>query len=162
VFQKEYQEVSPCSCTTLPQIRLEPILNDEHGGRIHTAYTIMLRSLMSRGAGSCSAYCPKSGKTPEKFRAGYCIAAGLTENLGIGWEGERDIVSAHLRVSISRHHPDIRNFITWFSDLDPGGSIETGYLYHLRPYPMSTDTEEWLFACALNPNDQSGLTRRPC
>lgn len=34
-----------------------------------------------------------------------------------------------------------------------GGSIETGYVYHLGPYPNKSETEEWMFACGILPDD---------
>lgn len=36
-----------------------------------------------------------------------------------------------------------------------GGSLKTGYLYHLGPYPMDPKTEEWVFACARLPHEQA-------
>ena len=35
-----------------------------------------------------------------------------------------------------------------------GGSLKTGYLYHLGPYPINPETEEWVFACARLPHEQ--------
>lgn len=36
-----------------------------------------------------------------------------------------------------------------------GGSLKTGYLYHLGPYPVDPGTEEWVFACARLPHEQT-------
>jgi 2-polyprenyl-6-methoxyphenol hydroxylase-like FAD-dependent oxidoreductase len=159
-YQQEYKDTSPCRYAVLPQIRLEPILqrralqlNREgvfYGSEVtdveekqdHVVLTIV-----------------REGKV-SKVEASYCIGAdggrNLTDKLGIQWQGERevvDMVSAHIRAPISLHNPDNRNFITWFINPALGGSIGTGYLYHLGPYPTTPEKEEWLFACALNPND---------
>lgn len=161
IYQNEYDDVSPCSYTTLPQIRLEPILQKR--AQELNPKSIFYNTEVSRveeAGDHVVLTLQRQGQAPEQVCASYCIGAdggrGLTEDLGIEWEGEHDIVdmvSAHVRAPISQHHPDIRNFITWFISPTLGGSIGSGYLYHLGPYPMSTDKEEWLFACGLNPND---------
>ncbi|KAL4922803.1 FAD binding domain-containing protein [Aspergillus aurantiobrunneus] len=69
--------------------------------------------------------------------------------------GEKDVMamaSAHIRAPLSRCHPDPDVLITWFIDPAKGGSINTGYLYHLGPYNGNVDEEEWMFACAMDPN----------
>lgn len=40
------------------------------------------------------------------------------------------------------------------SPTELGGSLKTGYLYHLGPYPIDPATEEWVFACARLPHEQ--------
>lgn len=161
-YKEEYASVSPCEYSVLPQIRLEPILQKRALELNPNAILYDSEVIKVEEAGdTVSITVNGSGRgEPEVFRASYCIAAdggrGLTDNLGVGWEGERDIidmVSAHIRAPLSLHHPDVRNFITWFINPKLGGSIDTGYLYHLGPYPMENETEEWLFACALNPTD---------
>ena len=67
------------------------------------------------------------------------------------------MVSAHVRSPISQFHPDIRNFITWFINPRLGESIGTGNLYHLGPYPLDPETDEWCFACAHNSHDLQRL-----
>ncbi|KIX04492.1 uncharacterized protein Z518_05362 [Rhinocladiella mackenziei CBS 650.93] len=161
IYRKEYEEVSPCSYSILPQIRLEPILQKralELNPR--TIFYSTEVTKVEEADDHVVLTFQRKGQIPEEVKARYCIGAdggrALTEDLGIKWEGERDIVdmvSAHVRAPISLHHPDIRNFITWFINPKLGGSIGTGYLYHLGPYPISPDSEEWLFACGLNPND---------
>ncbi|KAJ4520899.1 hypothetical protein HRR83_002668 [Exophiala dermatitidis] len=162
IYQKEYDQVSPCSYTTLPQIRLEPILQKRAlelnpDGILYNTEVVKVEEHIDHVAVT---YQRKGQLSRETIRVKYCIAADggrrLTDDLGIGWEGERDIidmVSAHVRAPISQHHPDIRNFITWFINPKLGGSIGSGYLYHLGPYPLDPTSEEWLFACALNPTD---------
>lgn len=160
-YEEEYAAVSPCAYSVLPQIRLEPILQRRAlelnpRGVLYSAEVV---GVEETGEHVVLTVKDSDGAT-KVYRAGYCIAAdggrSLTDNLGIGWEGERDIidmVSAHVRAPLSLQHPDTRNFITWFVNPQLGGSIGTGYLYHLGPYPMKPETEEWLFACALNPSD---------
>ncbi|KAL2428726.1 hypothetical protein ABEF95_005644 [Exophiala dermatitidis] len=162
IYQKEYGQVSPCSYSTMPQIRLEPILQKRAlelnpDGILYNTEVVKVEEYNNHVAVT---YQRKGQPSPETIRVKYCIAADggrrLTDDLGIGWEGERDItdmVSAHVRAPISQHHPDIRNFITWFVNPKLGGSIGTGYLYHLGPYPLDPNSEEWLFACALSPTD---------
>ncbi|KAJ6071761.1 hypothetical protein N7499_009775 [Penicillium canescens] len=161
-YQEEYKGSSPCPYVIIPQIRLEPILQrraielNPQGIRYGVEVTdteedgdrVILTTRDTNGSGIC------------RFEARYVIGAdggrGLTDELGIKWERERDIldmVSAHFKAPLSAHHPDPRNFITWFIDPLKGGSIRTGYLYHLGPYPVTTETEEWLFACAVNPEN---------
>lgn len=161
-YEEEYAAASPCGYSVLPQIRLEPILKKRalelNPGLIF--HSTEVTSVVETGDSVVELTVKDSNGASRVYRANYCIAAdggrGLTDSLGIEWEGERDIidmVSAHIRSPISLHHPDTRNFITWFVNPQLGGSIDTGYLYHLGPYPMTPETEEWLFATALNPND---------
>ncbi|OAP64218.1 hypothetical protein AYL99_00190 [Fonsecaea erecta] len=160
-YEEEYASVSPCQYSTMPQIRLEPILQkraldlNPNGIFYSTEAT-----KVEEADGHVVVTYLRKGEQPASVKAQYCIGADggrrLTDDLGIGWEGERDIidmVSAHIRAPISLVHPDIRNFLTWFVNPKLGGTIGSGYLYHLGPYPMSPDTEEWLFACGLNPAD---------
>ncbi|EXJ66688.1 uncharacterized protein A1O5_10359 [Cladophialophora psammophila CBS 110553] len=160
-YEEEYASVSPCQYSTMPQIRLEPILQKR-------ALELNLKGIfyntevtkVEEADGHVIITSLGKGEGPATVKVQYCIVADggrrLTDDLGIGWEGERDIVdmvSAHIRAPLSLQHPDIRNFITWFVNPKLGGTIGSGYLYHLGPYPISTETEEWLFACGLNPAD---------
>lgn len=101
--------------------------------------------------------CDINQRTTEIFRvmgiedeayahaARYAVVAdggrALTEELGIGWVGERgivDMVAAHFGTAALRSlHPDPRNFITWFSSPAMGGSTRTGYLYQIGPWPRA-------------------------
>ncbi|GAD99395.1 hypothetical protein SNOG_04907 [Paecilomyces variotii No. 5] len=170
IYAEEYKQASPCDYTILPQIRLEPILHKRAKelnpeGIVNGATvvgieekndTVKLRVQYGKTKNTTD---DDRGKE-EVVHARYVVAADggrmAAEALGIKMEGERDIidmVSAHMRAPISRYHPDPNVFISWFIDPSLGGSIGTGYLYHAGPYPMNPETEEWMFACALNPND---------
>ncbi|OCT49694.1 aromatic ring hydroxylase [Cladophialophora carrionii] len=162
-YEEEYASVSPCQYSILPQIRLEPILQKRAlelnpRGILYNTEVTKVEEVDDHVLITYQ----RKGQPSETMRAKYCICAdggrGLTEQLGIGWEGERDVmnmVSAHIRAPLSLHHPDIRNFITWFVNPKLGGTIGSGYLYHLGPYPISPDTEEWVFACGLPPGERS-------
>ena len=166
-YQEEYRRVSPCPYVTIPQIRLEPILQQRAlelnpSGLKYESEVINFEENYNQVILTVR---EKSGAREYKIAAKYVVGAdggrGLTDKLGIAWEGERDIVemvSAHVKAPISIHHPDPRNFITWFIDPRKGGSINTGTLYHLGPYPTTPNTEEWLFGCAINPNDPKEFT----
>ena len=162
-YEEEYASASPCQYSLLPQIRLEPILQkralepNPKGILYDTEVTNVEESV-----DHVTITYRRKGCEQETVKAKYCIGAdggrGLTDQLGIGWEGKRDVVdmvSAHIRAPISLSHPDTRNFITWFVNPRLGGTIGSGYLYHLGPYPMRPETEEWLFACGLSPTEKS-------
>ncbi|ETI27257.1 hypothetical protein G647_09940 [Cladophialophora carrionii CBS 160.54] len=162
-YEEEYASVSPCQYSILPQIQLEPLLQKralELNPR-GILYNTEVTKVKEADDHILITY-QRKGQPSETMRAKYCICAdggrGLTEQLGIGWEGERDVmnmVSAHVRAPLSLYHPDIQNFITWFVNPQLGGTIGSGYLYHLGPYPISPDTEEWVFACGLAPGERS-------
>ncbi|KAH0827238.1 hypothetical protein AYO21_09085 [Fonsecaea monophora] len=164
-YQEEYASASPCQYSILPQIRLEPILQKKalELNPKGIFYTTEVQKVEEADDSVVVTYLQR-GLAPMTVKAQYVISADggrmVTDHLGIGWEGERDIVdmvSAHVRAPISLAHPDIRNFITWFVNPKLGGTIGSGYLYHLGPYPMTPDTEEWVFACALSPTDPKRL-----
>ncbi|MGO1834408.1 MAG: FAD-dependent monooxygenase, partial [Actinomycetaceae bacterium] len=49
--------------------------------------------------------------------------------------------------------PDNGCLINWFVNPDLGGSIGSGYLYHLGPWDEQGRSAEWLFACGFGPDD---------
>ncbi|OJJ96101.1 hypothetical protein ASPACDRAFT_54921 [Aspergillus aculeatus ATCC 16872] len=166
-YVDEYKRASPCPYVVIPQIRLEPILLQQarklnpHG--IH--YGVEVTDVDGGGDHVSLTICEKGKSEARKLKVCYVVGAdggrALTDNLGIKWEGEKDIVemvSAHFKAPISLHHPDPRVFITWCIDPKQGGSINTGYLYHLGPYPSIPETEEWLFACEINPDEPKEFT----
>lgn len=160
-YAGEYERVSPCPYLTLAQIRLEPILLKRAillnpAGIHHNASVKTVEELEDRVILTVD---HKDKPEPTRYAFRYVIGADggrvLTESLGIKWEGERDIVnmiSAHFKAPISKWHPDPSVFISWFINPLLGGSIGTGYLYHIGPW-TGNESEEWVFACALNPND---------
>lgn len=162
-YAAEYEVASPARYVILPQIRLEPILArrarelnpdgvrfgmdavDVEEKEDHVDLTIEHRT-------------DSGGR--EIVRARYVIAADggrmVTTKLGIEMRGQKDIVdmvTAHIRAPITAQHPDPSSFISWFINPSVGGSIGTGYLYHLGPYPSQPETEEWIFACGILPDD---------
>ncbi|KAJ5647056.1 hypothetical protein N7490_003428 [Penicillium lividum] len=142
---------SPSPYIILPQIRLEPILQRRAlelnpNGVKYSSEVLDEKDhhvvVNVRGA---------DGGTYD-FEARYVLGADggrmVTDWLGIKWRGEKeifDMVSAHFRAPLLRHHPDPRVFISWFINPATGGSIKSGYLYHLGPYPSNAETEEWCF-----------------
>lgn len=166
VYAEEYEKLSPARYEILPQIRLEPLL-------LRRAKELNLEGLKfghevvdleeRRDHVVLSVLERKTGTTKEVF-ARFVIAAdggrNITDRLGVTWLGERNIlhmVSAHFKADLRERHPDPRNFMTWFSHPAASGSIKTGYLYQIGPWPFDSPEakagEEWIFACALLPND---------
>ncbi|KAI3392007.1 hypothetical protein diail_6334, partial [Diaporthe ilicicola] len=156
----------------LPQIRLEPLLVDR--ARELNPESLEFGSEVTdlEERGNCVALKVLSRDTgvTREVLARFVIAAdggrAITDKLGIKWRGERDILemaSVHFRARLRERHPDPRNFITWFSHPDAGGSIRTGYLYQLGPWPFDSPeakaSEEWVFACARTPNDPVSFDR---
>ena len=162
-YAEEYASASPCQYSILPQIRLEPILQKRAlelnpKGISYNSEVIKVEEFEYY----VLIVYQKNGQEPEHVKVKYCIGAdggrALTDQLGIEWEGDRDVidmVSAHVRAPISLSHPDTRNFITWFVNPKLGGTIGSGYLYSLGPYPIHPDSEEWVFACGLAPGEKN-------
>ena len=162
-YADEYRTASPSRYVTLPQIRLEPILSrkakqlNPSGVQYGAEVTDIVEKedyveLRIEFRDKC--------RPSETIRASYVIAADggrmVTNKLGTELHGEKnivDMVTAHIRAPISLKHPEPEAFITWFINPEMGGSIGTGYMYHLGPYPNNPDTEEWIFACGILPDD---------
>jgi len=162
-LDQEYAQASKEPYVILPQIRLEPILEKRAkelnpDGVIFGAEVIGLKEDESNGRVVVEV---KHVDEPElkNYEASYVLAADggrtVTDSLGIKWKGERDIldmVSAHIRAPLKAvHDPSV--FLTWLINPALGGTIGTGYLYHLGPYPTSPETEEWMFAFGTRPDD---------
>lgn len=153
---EEYSSYSPCRWAMCPQIRLEPILKN----RVETLNPggVLFDSEVTRITqnGSSATVTVQQGESQIEVSARYVIVAdggrSLTDVLGVQWLGQRDIsemVTAHFDAAIRQRHPDPRVFITWFTNPLFGGSIKTGILYPVGPWPSCTETgEEWVFACA--------------
>ena len=167
-YQETYEAASPCRYALLPQIRLEPILKrraiELNPDGIFFGYEVVG---ISEANGNEVIVSFHKGKGPTagpdlQLTAKYVIGSDggrlLAEQLGINMAGEADVidmVSAHVRAPISKHCPDPSIFLHWFISPELGGSLKTGYLYHLGPYPIEPDTEEWMFACARLPFERT-------
>ena len=165
--QQAYDEASPCRYVLLPQIRLEPILKQRtqelnpkgvffgyEVDRVEENDSHIIVRLHERKRGESTA--------AQSITAAFDLAADggrlVANQLGISMNGESDVVdlvSAHVRAPISKHRPDPSIFLHWFINPTIGGSLKTGYFYHLGPHPLQSETEEWMFACARLPHEQA-------
>ncbi|KAJ9605680.1 hypothetical protein H2200_009529 [Cladophialophora chaetospira] len=166
-YTEKYAKASPCPYVVAPQIRFEPILRHKASELNPNCLQFGSEVVDVKELDGSTELTVRRNEHLSSVQARYCIVAdggrSFTDKLKIGWEGERDLVAmiaVHFRAPISCHHPDPRNFITWFVNPALGGSIGTGYIYHLGPYPTRPETEEWLFACALNPEDPRKFDRK--
>lgn len=170
-YADEYEKHSPSRYAILPQIRLEPIMSrralDLNPDGIHYSAEV---TDVDEDEDHATLKVRFGDKQEEKeFKARYVIAAdggrSFTDKLGVAWEGERDIfhmVTAHIRTPLRAIHPDPRNFLTWFTHPDMGGSTKTGFLYQVGPWPLADhppDQQEWVFACGLIPSDPARFDR---
>ncbi|KAH7401034.1 FAD binding domain-containing protein [Phaeosphaeria sp. MPI-PUGE-AT-0046c] len=162
-YAAEYEAASPARYAILPQIRLEPILakraRELNTGGVKFAAEVVDVEEQGDYVDLTIEHKDET-KGREIVRAKYVIAADggrmVTAKLGIEMHGQKDIidmVTAHIRAPITAQHPDPGAFISWFINPSMGGSIGTGYLYHLGPYPSQPSTEEWIFACGILPDD---------
>lgn len=166
-YAEEYAAHGPTRYEVLPQIRLEPLLVKRARELNPEAvrFGAEVTDLVETDDGvRVKVRSQENGET-EVF-ARFVIAAdggrSITDKLGVAWIGERnimDMVSVHFRSPLRSRHPDPRNFITWFTHPDQGGSVRTGYLYQIGPWPFESrearDSEEWVFACAPTAADPS-------
>jgi 2-polyprenyl-6-methoxyphenol hydroxylase-like FAD-dependent oxidoreductase len=176
-YADEYARASPERYVNLPQIRLEPILKEaaERRNPGGVLFGFDVTEVVEDGGGEGVLVKVLRREDGRRFdvRAQYVVGADggrfLADVLGIAWEGERDIVhmvSAHIQAPISSYHPDPSIFLSWFINPELGGSLNTGYLYHLGPYTnkqgsvwgTDTDTEEWMFACGVLPHESEAFT----
>ncbi|KAF2452580.1 FAD binding domain-containing protein [Lineolata rhizophorae] len=164
----EYGSASPSPYIILPQIRLEPVLQrralELNADGIHYRSEVVdVREIGDKATVTVQHRRGGQEAETQEYDARFVIGAdggrGLTDKLGIAWLGERDIVdmvTAHIRSPISQHH-DPKPFITWLINPALGGTIGTGYLYHLGPYPSRPETEEWVFAAGMRPDDPAAF-----
>ena len=163
-FAEEYSKHGPSNYTILPQIRLEPILQKkaQEMNPIGVKYRAEVMDVREEDDNHAVLKIRFDEQEAEKdVRACFVICAdggrSFTDKLGVRWLGEQNIynmVTAHFRAPLSRHHPDPRNFITWFTHPDLGGSMKTGFLYQIGPWPYKPETgEEWVFVCMQTAND---------
>lgn len=164
-YAAEYASHSPSKYAILPQIRLEPILKrraeELNPDGIH--YNAEVVDVQNDGAdaGARGRVRMRSSDEVHDFSAQYVIISDggrmFTDKLGVPWSGEGgffDMVTAHFRSPLRTLHPDPRNFMTWFSNPDMGGSTRTGYLYQVGPWPVEREEDyEWVFACGRSLSD---------
>ncbi|KAK7754313.1 hypothetical protein SLS62_003606 [Diatrype stigma] len=172
-YQDEYAGASTAQYVILPQMRLEPILKrravelNPHG-IFNNAEVVELSEDAAQDLVAITVrHKGEAGRTEGKsYQARYVIAADggrfSADKLGISWCGERDIVamiSCHFRAPISAiHDPNV--FISWLINPELGGTIGTGYLYHVGPYAPSTpETEEWMFVFGARPDDPANFDK---
>ena len=161
-YVKEYESFSPSRYAILPQIRLEPILKRRalELNPDGIKYSAEVREIRNK-EGSVKVKVVFAGTKDEQYQSRFALIADggrmFTDQLGIEWLGESNLfnmVTAHFRSPLRSLHPDPRNFITWFSNPEMGGSIRTGYLYQIGPWPsQSLEDEEWVFACGITGAD---------
>lgn len=165
-YQDVFEKASPSRYILLPQIRLEPILK-ARALELNPKGVFFGREVdgLKENSDHVLVMYHQRGKeemaSPGTLKATYVLGADggrvLTKQLDIAMHGPSDIVdmvSAHVRSPISLHRPDSTPFLHWFISAELGGSLKTGYLYHLGPHPMDPVTEEWCFACARLPHEQ--------
>ncbi|MBP2365180.1 FAD-dependent monooxygenase [Pseudonocardia parietis] len=163
-YAEEYARVSPCRYTMLPQIRLEPIL------RRHAETSPLAEICFDSPVTAVSSRADHVDVTVagrRKVRADYLIGADggrtVADQLGVAMAGPTDLldmVSAHFTADLSPYLPDDGCLINWFVNPDFGGSIGSGYLYHLGPWDARGVSKEWVFACAFGPDDPERFDER--
>lgn len=159
----EYALASPAPYVVLPQIRLEPILQRRAQalnpqGLRYNAEVVDIREDPEAGVRVSVRYSAPESRAGECC-ARYVIGADggrfMADKLGVAWEGPRSLVnmvSCHFRAPLSKIH-DTEPLITWLVNPKLGGTIGTGALYHLGPYPATPETEEWMFLFGTRPDD---------
>lgn len=156
-YAEEYAAASPASYIVIPQIRLEPILLRAARAYPHADVRFGHEVVDVRPDGTVTV---RAGGEVSQLRGRYVIAADggrmAAERLGIASEGPTDLldmVSAHFSADLSEHVADPGSLISWFINPDFGGSIGSGYLYHIGPWDEQGRSKEWVFACAFAPTD---------
>ena len=159
-YEEEYKKHSPSRYCILPQIRLEPILKRKAlelnpSGIRYRSEVIGLEQTAKSVKLSV-----RRGGTVENIHSRFAFVSdggrSFTDQLGVSWIGQKDIfdmVTAHFRSPLRALHPDPRNFITWFTNPEKGGSTKTGFLYQIGPWPLETGNEEWVFVCGRSFDD---------
>lgn len=171
--QGEYAAASTAEYVILPQIRLEPILKRRAvelnpNGIFNNAEVLEISEDARQDLVTVTVrHKDQTGGPDEKaYQARYVIAADggrfSADKLGIPWCGERDIIamiSCHFRAPITTiHDPSV--FISWLIKPELGGTIGTGYLYHVGPYSPSTpEMEEWMFGFGARPDDPANFDK---
>lgn len=156
-YADEYAAASPSSYTMLPQIRLEPILKAAAESRpqasVHFGTEVVAIDQDSEGV---TVELADGDKVRGSFLVGADGGRFVTESLGIPMSGPTnlvDMVSAHFTADLSDLVPNQNCLIYWFVNPDLGGSIGSGYLYHLGPWDEQGRSSEWVFACGFMADD---------
>ncbi|KAJ6104826.1 hypothetical protein N7523_011146 [Penicillium sp. IBT 18751x] len=143
----------------IPQVRLDPVLKrraeDLAPGRVCFGHEVLDTEEKSDHV-QITVRERETGQV-YKVTATWVIGADggrtLPGKIGAVWKGEAnmaEMVSVHLRAPLSTYHPDPSVYISWFLNPELGGSINTGFLYPLGPWPNKLETEEWVFGFALH------------
>lgn len=159
-YADEYVAASPASYTMLPQIRLEPILKAAAEARPE-AEVLFGNCVTSVAYDADGVSVSVRGPDGEReVRGSYLVGADggrmVCDALGIGMSGPRDLVdmvSAHFSADLTDLLPNQECLIYWFVNPDLGGSIGSGYLYHIGPWDSEGRSQEWVFACGFHADD---------
>lgn len=156
-YAEEYAAVSPADYVVIPQIRLEPILKAAAESYDHADIRFRHEVVSVDRDGTVAV---RAGEEELVCRAQYVVVADggrtVADQLGIESIGPRDLldmVSVHWSADLSEHLHDTGSLIHWFINPDFGGSIGSGYLYHIGPWDQRGRSKEWVFACAFTPDD---------
>ncbi len=156
-YAEEYAAASPAPYTMLPQIRLEPILRAAAEARPNATvrFSTEVAAIEQHETGVTVTLADG-----ERVRGSYLVGADggkmVASALGIGFSGPTnlvDMVSAHFTADVTPLLPNRECLIYWFVNPDLGGSIGSGYLYHLGPWDEAGHSREWVFACGFRPDD---------
>ncbi len=160
-YAEEYARASPAPYTMLPQIRLEPLLRAR--AEASPLATVRFGATVTDvvvGPDDVVLTVAADDGTTTQVRGQYAVAADggrtVADRLGVAMEGPTDLVdmvSAHFTGDLSGVLPDDSCLINWFVNPDLGGSIGSGYLYHLGPWDDEGVSAEWVFACGFGPQD---------
>ncbi|KEF51593.1 uncharacterized protein A1O9_12228 [Exophiala aquamarina CBS 119918] len=162
IHEPDYRRASPTSYCILPQIRLEPLilkraLELNPDGIFTRTEVVALQEeaefvqITVKNLDSM-----EITTVTTQFIIGADGGRTVGPSAGIKYEGKAnlvDMVTAHIRAPISLFEKERSNLITWFINPKLGGSIGTGYMYCIGPFPAHPDDEEFVFACARKPEE---------
>jgi 2,4-dichlorophenol 6-monooxygenase len=156
---------SPFTHTNLPQIHLEPILQDRARELApdDVLFQHELEDLHQGHDGLVGTVTDLKTGASFEVAADYAVAAdgGRTVGpmLGVKELGERGLVkmiTTYLRApGLPEVNPDPRVSIYWFINPDHGGSIGSGILVKMGGRGWGTDADEWAFSIATPPDDET-------
>ncbi|GAE28557.1 FAD-binding monooxygenase [Halalkalibacter wakoensis JCM 9140] len=160
-YKEEYRAASPSYYTMLAQIRLEPLLRTEAEKYSEADLYFNTQVVDLVQDEDCVIVTAKaSNDEVMEFTCQYVIGADggrtVPALLNISFDGPTnlvDMVTAHFSADLSEYLPDDGCLINWFINPDLGGSIGSGYLYHLGPYDNRGVSKEWVFACGFAADD---------